>query len=56
MVTMYLNVALGFFISYKLVCDGEKNCPGDVAFDEIGCECHSNSNYTSQCKWIKNII
>ena len=42
----------GVYISYKFVCNGEKDCSGDMDFDEIGCECHIRQNYTSQCKWI----
>ena len=42
----------GVYISYKFVCNEEKDCPGDVAFDEVGCECPIGLNYTRQCKWI----
>ena len=42
----------GVYISYTFVCNGEKNCPGDMGFDEVGCECPIGLNYTSQCKWI----
>ena len=43
----------GSYISYIFICDGKKDCPGDVSSDEIGCECNATLNYTSQCKFIK---
>ena len=33
------------FISYVFVCDGKKDCPGDVAFDEMACTCKKNVTY-----------
>ena len=46
--------SLGIYISYIYVCDGNKYCPGDVAFDEVGCNCNTTLNYTNQCKLIKS--
>ena len=43
----------GIYISYIFVCNGEDDCPGDVAFDEVGCECNATLNYKSQCKLVK---
>ena len=43
----------GIYISYKFVCDGNKDCPGEVSIDEIGCECNVILNYTQKCKIIK---
>ena len=46
--------SLGNYISYIYVCDGNKDCPGDVAFDEVGCNCNTTLNYTNHCKLIKS--
>ena len=35
------------------MCDGQKDCPGNTAFDEINCKCNVTLNYTSKCKFIK---
>ena len=45
----------GVYISYMFICDGKKDCPGEVSSDEIGCECNTTLNYTSQCKLIKTL-
>ena len=42
--------SLGIYISYRYVCDGNKDCPGDVALDEVKCECNTTLNHTNQCK------
>ena len=48
--------SLGNFISYIYVCDGYKDCPGDVVSDEVGCNCNTTLNYTNQCKFIKTSL
>ena len=40
------------FISYVFVCDGKKDCPGDVAFDEMACTCKKNESLSNKCKYI----
>ena len=42
----------GICISYLHVCDGKKDCSGDISADEVGCECNITLKYTSQCKLI----
>ena len=42
----------GIYISYIFLCDGKNDCPGKISADEVGCECNTNLNYTSQCKMI----
>ena len=42
----------GIFIAYAYVCDGKKDCPGDIAFDEIACICESSFILSSKCKYI----
>ena len=42
----------GSYISHIFVCDGTKHCFGDVATDEVDCECNITLNYSSKCKHI----
>ena len=41
------------YISYVYVCDGKKDCPGETAVDEVGCECNSTLINMKQCKLMK---
>ena len=38
------------YISLMFLCDGKQDCPGNAAFDEVGCECNTLLDYTSKCK------
>ena len=49
---MFLNVEKGIFIAYIYICDGKKDCPGDIAFDEITCICENSLVLSSKCKYI----
>ena len=42
----------GIYISYKFVCDGKNDCPGETPIDEVGCECNATLYYNSQCRLI----
>ena len=42
----------GNFIAYVYVCDGKKDCPGDIAFDEIVCICEKSFAQSGKCKYI----
>ena len=42
----------GIYIAYAYVCDRKKDCPGDLAFDEIGCICKTSFILSSKCKYI----
>ena len=42
----------GIFIAYAYVCDGKKDCPGDIAYDEIRCICETNFALSRKCKYI----
>ena len=42
----------GILIAYAYVCDGKKDCPGDIAFDEIDCICNTNFSLSKKCKFI----
>ena len=40
------------FIAYAYVCDGKKDCPNDIAPDEIACICETSLAFSSKCKYI----
>ena len=42
----------GIFIAYAYVCDGKKDCPGDIAFDEMACVCKTSFVLSRKCKYI----
>ena len=42
----------GTFIAYAYVCDGKKDCPGDIAYDEMACVCKTSFVLSSKCKYI----
>ena len=42
----------GIFIAYAFVCDGKKDCPGDIAYDEIKCNCEISLILSRKCKYI----
>ena len=41
----------GIFVAYVHVCDGKKDCPGDIAFDEIACVCKTSFVLSRKCKY-----
>ena len=42
----------GIFVSYAYVCDGKKDCPGNIPFDETECICESSQVLSNKCKYI----
>ena len=42
----------GIFVAYGFVCDGKKDCPGEVALDEIACTCEENVDISKKCKYV----
>ena len=43
----------GIFVAYVFVCDGKKDCPGDVALDEMSCFCEENGvTLNKSCKYV----
>ena len=40
------------FIAYAFVCDGKKDCPGNVAYDEMACTCKKNEILSNKCKYV----
>ena len=51
---MFLDVEKEFFITYAYVCDGKKDCPGDIVYDEIACICGPSLVSSRTCKYIVN--
>ena len=39
----------GTFIAYAYVCDGKKDCSGNIAFDEMGCTCETSFVLSRKC-------
>ena len=42
----------GIFVTYAHVCDGKKDCPTDIAFDEMDCICKTSFFPSRKCKYI----
>ncbi len=40
----------GVFVSVRLLCDGNSDCPGQIALDESGCICTFSLNLSTTCK------
>ena len=42
----------GILIAYAYVCDGKKDCPGDISFDEMICICKKKFVLSRKCKYV----